>query len=169
MHETQTHNLTGYALIIAGSAFLLKAMGVISAPDEMILSYLFMLYGILIVYFCFGSPAKASLFTGSVSFFVGVALFITNNFEITSPNLLAFPTLLLILVMSFLMMYIDSPKNRVFLYSSLLLATASAAAILLLKDTLVFGFINHLLASYYPAVLIITGLAVMLDRKETDG
>lgn len=94
--------------------YVLKLFGIITLSTGKIISYAFLLYGIVSVHLTLGTHRRAGLFLGTSIFLTGVVLFIVEYFDIIQPGVLVLPSLLFIVGIGFLMLFFDDFSNRVF-------------------------------------------------------
>ncbi|MCU7500488.1 MAG: hypothetical protein HF309_14545 [Ignavibacteria bacterium] len=148
--------------------YVLKLFGIITLSTGKIISYAFLLYGIVSVHLTLGTHRRAGLFLGTSIFLTGVVLFIVEYFDIIQPGVLVLPSLLFIVGIGFLMLFFDDYSNRVFLYTSGVLVFFSFLSAFLTKKVPLFGFAGRIasgLLDYYPVFIILLGVYFLLNRK----
>lgn len=148
--------------------YILKLFGIITVSTGKIISYAFLLYGIVSVYLTMGTHRRAGLFLGTSIFLTGVVLFIIEYFDIIQPGILILPSLLFIVGIGFLMLYFDDFSNRVFLYTSVILVGFSVLSAFLTRKVPAFSFAGRIasgLMDYYPVFIILLGIYILLNRK----
>lgn len=148
--------------------YVLKLFGIITVSTGKVISYAFLLYGIVSVYLTMGTHRRAGLFLGTSIFLTGVVLFIIEHFDIIQPGILILPSLLFIVGIGFLMLFLDDFSNRVFLYTSAILVGCSVLSAMLTRRVPFFGFAGRItsgLLDYYPVFLILLGVYILLNRK----
>lgn len=158
----------GLVFILILLAYILKLFGIITLSTGKIISYAFLLYGIVSVYLTLGTHRRAGLFLGTSIFLTGVVLFIIAYFDIIQPGVLVLPSLLFILGIGFLMLFFDDYSNRVFLYTSGILVFFSLLSAFLTRRVPAFGFAGRIasgLLDYYPVFIILLGVYILLNRK----
>ncbi len=157
-----------YSLSFILLALIFKFLGLINLANEEILSYTFIFYGISSVYISFGKNNKLRLFVGTTVFLVGIIFFIFNYFEIFYSTKIIFPSALLILGISSLMLYIDNIKDKVVLYISLILILAgivfTASAGTMHLGSFLSSVINILFK--YWIVILIAAIIFMAIRRD---
>jgi hypothetical protein len=149
-------------------AYVLKFFGIITTSTGKLVSYAFLLYGIVSVYMTMGTHRRAGLFLGTAIFLTGVVLFIIEYFDIIQPGILVLPSLLFIVGAGFLMLFFDDYSNRVFLYTSAILVFFSFLSAFLTRRVPLFGFAGRIaseLLDYYPVFIILLGVYILLNRK----
>ncbi|MGE5402350.1 MAG: hypothetical protein ACM3S2_18285 [Ignavibacteriales bacterium] len=161
-------SILGFVFILVVVAYLLKLAGLIPVSTGKIVSYAFLVYGIISVYLTLGTHRRAGLFLGTAIFLIGVVMFIINTYSIIQPGILVLPSLLFILGVGFFMLFIDDSSNRVFLYTSVILTGFSILSVYLSKRLPAFGFVSRMasgLVDYYPVFIILLGIYILLNRK----
>lgn len=170
-----THNLKynnfialGISLIIIGIFYLLRFLTIINAPITELISYVFILYGIVTVYFSLGTGFRGRLFFASIVFLSGVMMYVINNYEILKPSSAIFASILFITGSSFVILFIDNTKEKTFLYSGLLLLIISYSAATVFKNYEIIKAANslsNLVLDYWPVFLLLFGINILIMRK----
>lgn len=158
----------GASALILGILFLLKFFQVISSPYTLLASYIFIFYGFTAAYFSFGTGYRGNLFFASIIFLSGIMMYVINNFEILQPSSAVFSSILFISGASFIVLYIDNIKERIFLYSGLLLMLISYFSITFFKNSDIVDTANrlsNLVIDYWPVFLLLFGINILLMRK----
>ena len=167
----KTQPILTYSLSFLLLAIIFKFLGLINLENEEILSYVFIFYGISSVYVSFGNNSKFRLFIGSIVFLFGIIFFIFNYFEIFYSTKIIFPSALLILGISSLMLYFDNTKEKVILYISLifiLLGIVFSASVGTMRLGSFLSSVYNILLKYWIVILIamIIVLAIKRDGGE---
>ena len=119
-----------FVLILLAVEILLKLFGIINLSSNEIFGYAFIIYGISSVSISFGKNHKGVLFIGSLIFSIGFILITISNFEILNTNSIVFSSVFFCIATGFLILFLDEPQNRVFIFlSSVFFIIAFAAAI----------------------------------------
>jgi len=156
-----------YLLIFLALSVALKLLGIINVESTELLGYAMIFYGINLVYTFFGKHRHGILFTGTALFLVGLFLFITNNFEFINERAIIFPSILLIVGISFLMLFFDDTARKNFLLISVTLILSAVTVTVLIGSITVTLFINSItkiIVKYWPVALITIGLIIILHR-----
>jgi hypothetical protein len=156
-------------LILISISYFLKLINFIRITDNSFFSYALLLYGIVAVYSSFNTNRKVFLFLSTALFMTGVLLFILENFDVINPNILILPAIIFIFGAGFLILYLENFSNKIFLYNSLWLFLFSLIFIVVSRYHLfrsVFNFCGKLFLDYYPLLIIITGILLIIRRKE---
>lgn len=117
---TYKHSLLSYALSFLLLAYAIKLLGFVDFSTLEILAYTFIFYGVSQVYLSMGNDKKLALFLGSAIFLLGVEFFLLDNFDITSTSSIIFPSALLILGISSLMLFLDNTGDKAIMFISLI-------------------------------------------------
>ncbi|MGE5795470.1 MAG: hypothetical protein ACM34O_04285 [Ignavibacteria bacterium] len=150
-------------------SIILKLFGIINYTVGEIIGYAFIFYGLTLVYTTMGKNKKLVLFIGSSLFLAGVFLFIVNNFQLTDSSNLIFSALILIPGISFLILFIDDFSRKTFLYLSAaftifgLLITINSGSP---SFTSFFSSIFYVALKYWPVVIIVAGIILIIKRDE---
>jgi len=113
--------LLSAVLIFTGFMFFLNLVGAITMERIEIFAISFIIYGFFAVLFNIGNGKRGTLFIASSLFIIGFIITIISNSEIYNYEQLTFPTVLITVGSSFFILFIDNPKVKVFMYSSVLL------------------------------------------------
>lgn len=157
-----------YLLIFLALTILLKIIGVIDTSVSEILGYLFIFYGISLVYLSFGKKRKLALFFGSVLFLTGIVLYLINNFDFYNPAVLVYPSFFFISGISLFLLFIDDHSSKLNLILSIILFImgfiyVSVAGSFSLPNFF-YSLINITL-NYWPILLIVGGIIFLLNRE----
>ncbi len=114
------HSILSYALSFLLLAYVIKLLGFIDFSTLEIFAYTFIFYGISQVYLSMGNDKKLALFVGSAIFLLGVEFFLIDNFDINSTSSIIFPSALLILGISSLMLFLDNTSDKAIMFISLI-------------------------------------------------
>ncbi len=117
------HNkiLLSAVLIFTGLMFFLNLVGAVTMERIEIFAIAFIIYGFFAVLFNIGKGKRGTLFIASSLFIIGCIITIINNYEIYNYEQLTFSAVLVTVGASFFTLYIDNPKVKAFMYSSVLL------------------------------------------------
>lgn len=92
------------------------------------------IFGIPTVYFSLSDGKRSLLFTGAVIFFTGIVLWITAKYDVINTFGFIFTSILFITGGSFILLFIENTKQKIFLYSGLLLVFLAYFSTNLFKD-----------------------------------
>lgn len=158
----------GISLTIIGIFYFLKFFSILNTPVTELVSYVFILYGIVTVYFSIGTGYRGRLLFSSIIFLTGIMMYVINNYEILRPSSAVFVSVLFIAGTSSVILFIDNPKEKLFLYSGVLLLTISSSAIVFFKESEIIKTANslsNLVLDYWPVFLLLFGVNILLMRK----
>lgn len=119
-------------LLMAAGLFAVKT-GIIVTTAASVVAFTMLTAGGAYFYKYFGSGKKPAVFFSSVIFLAGLFLLISDNFPLMEGSEIFFPSLLFILAGSSLMVWIEEPGQRFFLWLSLFLAGVPVLYILISK------------------------------------
>jgi len=158
-----------YITLLLAAALLLRLFDVITISASELLSYVFCIYGIALVYISFGKKKKLDLFVGTTTFLAGVLLFTTNKFDFFNTRYLIAPAVLFILGSGGLMVYIDDLSDKKIFFISLafiLFAFAFTFVLGSLKFSNFFYTIFYIAKKYWLAILILILVILFLKRED---
>ena len=117
------HNkiLLSAVLIFTGFMFFLNLVGAVTMERIEIFAIAFIIYGLVAVLLNIGKGKRGILFIASSLFIIGCIITILYNSEIYNYEKITFSAVLITIGASFLVLYIDNPKVKAFMYSSVLL------------------------------------------------
>lgn len=162
---TQRFSWFGAMLIVLGAALLLKHLQIINVHFAQIFNALLILWGIVMVGRGFAQNRKGRVFAGTLVFLWGV-LFMIGSLDQYNFRASLFPAAaFLILGVGFFMMFLCDARDWFLLLPMLILGGIGTT--FLLGD---YGYWSMWdvwwnIHRYWPALLILFGLALMLRRK----
>lgn len=155
----------GIILILLGAILLLDRMNVLDLTFSQIFWPLVMLYGIWRVARGFSRNSQRRVFTGTLFFLYGLFFFIrTWDFvEFYHHTFLA--ATFLIFGIAFLMLYLNRLSEWIYLIPFTLLSGIGTAFLLTELGYLDRWEVWDLVRLYWPAALVLIGIAIMLRRR----
>lgn len=162
-------SLFTYLLLFLSLSLLLKFFGFISLSSGEIIGYAFIFYGISDVYLSLGRNRRVSLFFGTVFFFVGIVLYVLNNFLIFWGPSLLLPSLFLIPGFAYLMLCIDNPANKKFLVFGIILTLTGFILTMINGQFNLSSFYNSVLrvsSIYWQVVLVAAIILILISFEE---
>ena len=166
---TKNRILIVYLLIFLVASILLRLFGIFNFTSSELLSYTLIFAGFGLFFNSFGKGNKALLFSSSFIFLWGVILFLINNFEFTDNSTLIFPALVLNIGFSFLIVFINNIKDKIYLIISLIFILFGTLAVLWkgnFNSSIFLSSLVKIAINYWPIVLIAGGLIFILTRSE---
>lgn len=158
-----------YILIFAALTVILKLVGLINISFTELAGYLLIFYGIGTVYTSMGRNKKKLLFLGVVSFFVGLVLFVMNNYDITKFSNIILPSIFFILGAGFLVLFIDEYGNKLLAAISIIFFVSGLFFFSKLGTFSVSDFAKSVLSitiKYWPVVVILTAIILLFNKKQ---
>lgn len=141
----------------------LKIFNIVAIEGGDVLVALLILVGILIVQYYFGEGIAAPIFFGSVIFFIGVLLFLIQNFLFDNDSTLLWTSIPFILGFSFLIVFIDQRHKKKYLFVALPLIICGFLVLLhfgTLNAATIFSSFVFIVKDYY--ILLIVGVAILV-------
>ncbi len=157
-----------YLIVFVIFSTLAKIFGFAVFDNGELLSVVLVAYGAGTVFAYMGSGKKVTLFIGTEAFLVGVLLYVRNNFFILNSNSMFLPAGLLIIGFGFLMLFIDTVNQKIFLWSSLVFLVSGIFQIFMVGKFEFVTFINsfyEILVKYW-FIVFIAGVAIYLVIKD---
>ncbi len=158
-----------YLLAFLAFTVLLNLFGIVNITNPEILSYALIFAGLGLFFNSFGKDNKSLLFSSSFIFLWGVILFLINNFEFRNNSEVLYPALILNIGFSFLMLFIDSMKDKIYLLISIvfiLLGIASALFWGKFNSSIFFNSFAVITVKYLPIIIIAAGIYFLLRKSE---
>lgn len=166
MKHSQITILTLIFLFIIVSV-ILNISGLTEIGPNEFIGYIMIFYGIATVYTSFGEENKFLIFIGSVIFLAGIVFSLPSHFDFIKPLDIFVPSSIIIAGISLFIVYYDNTKNKTVLVASLILTVAGLIFILAARQIqfVVFGeSILKIIEVYWPVLLIISGITIILKR-----
>lgn len=165
----KSNSVIAYLIIFLALTLLLKFLGIINITYYELAGYVLIFYGVGIVYTSMGLNKKISLFLGVILFFTGLLIFVINNYDITKFSNIVLPSIFFILGAGFLVLFIDDYDNKLLAVISVIFFISGIFFFLKLGTFSFSDFIKSILSiitKYWPLVLIITAIIVLLNKKQ---
>jgi len=160
--------LVSAGLIFVGLFILAVDYNFYEIDYKSVLEYLFLFWGVVLVLTSMNDNSRGLLFLGSLIFMAGIVLLVINEFEILNPLKIVLPSVLLSFGAAFFLLFVQNHKEKVFLFTSIILFGISILLIVLLKDHQLYNIANRvsfLILEFWPILLTLIGLGVMLNRN----
>ena len=167
--KSENKILVGILLILFGLLSLLNYFSVLHFTNEITYGIVFIFFGLVTVYRTFGSNRRGSLSFGILVFMLGVLFILKSHFDLLDTRGIIFTSILFIGGSILIMLFLDNPKEKAFLYSGLILVILSAITITLFKSLGLFSLTNKIgnyLQYFWPIILIILGMGLFINRKK---
>lgn len=149
--------------------YLLKLLGIIRITGSEILSYTLIFAGIGLFFNSFGKENKSSLFSSTFIFLWGVVLFLINNFEFRNNSEILYPALFLNIGFSFLILFIDNFKDKIYIILSFIFVALGIASVFYwgkFNSSIFFSSFGEIAIKYLPIIIIAAGIFFILIRSE---
>ncbi|MBI1939337.1 MAG: hypothetical protein HYS25_14600 [Ignavibacteriales bacterium] len=159
---------TALALILFGVLSLLGYFSIISVSESFTAAAALIIYSLPAVYFSLNEKNRIRLLTASILFMIGIIFLIKENFELINSRGLIFTSILFIGGSTFMILFIEDTKQKIFLYASAVLMTAGYLSVTLFRNLGIINFANRLADTaedFWPVVLILWGLNIFWNRK----
>jgi hypothetical protein len=160
-----------FFIVFIITAVFLRLTGIAEFSGSELLSYLFMISGIALVYSSFGLDKRGILFIGSTLFLIGIIIFINAKFDLEDNNLIVFPSVLFIAGIGFLLLYLDDTSHQIFLIGSLIFIAGGILYMLFFRMSsfpLFFTSLWNILKSYWIFIILAAGIIFILRFSNTD-
>jgi hypothetical protein len=155
----------GVGLIAIGTAMILDRLDVISWSWHIVLWALLAFFGAFKVVSGFQQKRRGRVFWGTMLFLFGLYGVLRELDLFGVPSYLCLPLLMLMVGMSFLVMYISSPKDWHLIVPALSFLGIGGVLLLTEVGVLYRWDVLPLIKSYWPVALILFGLSLLLSRR----
>lgn len=162
-------NLAAISLIIFGLGSLLVWSGVLSYDPEILIGLVLTAFGLSNTNYAFRSSSRKMIVFSSIVFLAGIALITKNSYDIIDTRGLVLVSILFISGSSFLIMFIDNTKQKVFLIAGLALIFLSVISLTVLRELGLFKWlrvVGNMFEVFLPVILILLGMVVYIGRKK---
>lgn len=161
--------ITGITFIlIGGLIYLSKSFGFALSAEE-VFGIALIFYGITTVYLSLNNGNRSQLLLAAVLFFVGIIFIVKSRFDLVDVRGLVFTSILFTGGAAFLILFIENVKEKIFLYTAILLMLLGYASTNIFKQFGVLQTANKIanaVDNFWPVILILFGLSVFLKRKK---
>ncbi len=158
--------ILGVILILLGAGLLMERLGYLHMGWGLLIAGGLMLLGIGIVFRALPRQGGGGVFGGTLLFLYGT-LFLLSELRLVSQHGAVFlPATLLILGISFVMIFITDTREWGVLIPGGIFLFLAAAFMLANVDLLQAELVLHIVRVYWPVVLILIGLSLVLRRRE---
>ena len=155
----------GILLIIFGAAMLMDRLGVINIDFANLFWPLMMIVGLMIVGKGFASDKRGKIYWGTVLFMYSLFFLMRSIDTFELHGYIFFPASFLIFGIAFFMMYLTNLKDWPLLIPSVVLCFIGAMFILTEYGFLYKWEVWDIVRLWWPVILILFGLAMLLRRK----
>ncbi|MFC2084508.1 hypothetical protein ACFLS9_05580 [Bacteroidota bacterium] len=162
-------NIFSLALVLIGILYLLRVVEIVSIDNNMILSCVFIIYGVSTLYLSIGARRKGLIFFSVSVFLIGIILLVVRQFEILNTSNIILPATYFVLGSSFLLLYVDNFIEKYFLVAAIVFYLFCYLAIALYKKVEIIELANRItltVIDYWPSLLILLGIGIFLNRNK---
>ncbi len=160
--------ISGLVLILSGIALLLQSIKVLEDDMSLTMGAALLLQGLASVHLSLKTNRRDFLFLFTVVFLIGIILITSSYFEIIESRGLVFSSILFITGSGLLILFIDNPVEKKFLYSGVTLVLTGIASVTFLMEFGIAGLANKLgnaAEDFWPVILTLSGLVLFLNRN----
>lgn len=161
--------LFSVSLFLWGFISLLIHFDILSVNHSLFTSIIIIAYGLSSSNLAFKEGNRLQLVVSSIIFFIGIVILIKSNYVIVDSRGLIFISVFLIAGAVSILLYIDNTKQKLFLYTGLIVFGIGIFLLLLIQKIGVLYLINQaarLFENYLPFLLIVLGLTIFLKREK---
>mgnify|MGYP001239066332 FL=1 len=155
----------GILLIIFGAAMLMDRLGVINIDFANLFWPLMMIVGLMIVGKGFASDKRGKIYWGTVLFMYSLFFLMRSIDTFELHGYIFFPASFLIFGIAFFMMYLTNLKDWPLLIPAVVLCFIGSMFILTEYGFLYKWEVWDIVRLWWPIILIMFGLAMLLRRK----
>ncbi len=156
----------GAALIVVGLLMLLNRLDVLEIHFFSVVLPILMVFGVVVVARGFSQNAAGKVFWGTVLFLYSLFFFLRSIDSLNLHGPLVVPSTFIILGLAFAMLFLNNVREWFFLLPAVFLTGIGVVFILVEYDYLYGWEAWSVLGRYWPVLLILVGVAVILRRKE---
>ncbi len=157
--------ILGIILVLIGTGLLLDRLGYVHFGWEKIIACGLMVYGAGLTLRAFFVEERGKVFFGTAAFLFGVLIFLSSLDLIVSSPHLFLPASLIIIGLSFIMIFVQDTKEWGVLIPGILLSGIGSVYIFVKLGHLGFYMITRIVEVYWPLLLIAIGLSLLLRRS----
>ncbi len=160
-------SFSGLVFIVAGISQLLNTINLVDVELSLIYTYLFIIYGFVLVAVNLGKDSPGIVFLGTNSFLLGTFLFVTKYFEIIRPYRIPNYSLFFAIGSGFILLFLDNLSEYRFLWIALICYSIFGVTSIYYEEWSVLfwtGRFENILYDYWPVFLILGGLGVFSDN-----
>lgn len=163
---------TVFAVIIFFLAVLLliNLIGAAEFSLTEIISYIFLVAGISLLYNSVTESNKGGIFSGSFIFLSGIVLAVESSFIIWNPARMIFPSIFIISGISLLFVYLSDKSKFVFLILSLLLFAAGMFYLfdrINFKTYVFFEAFREIIQRFWFVIILIALIIFIMAKSST--
>lgn len=157
----------GIALIIIGVAMLLDHLNIVEIAFSSIFFPLMMIVGLVAVAHGFSQNRRGKIYWGTVLFLYSLFFLLRSIDTIELYAYIFLPASFLIFGIGFFMMFLNNLKDWPFLIPAILLTGIGSLFIFTEYGCLSHREVLDIARTYWPVVLILFGVAILLRRYNT--
>jgi hypothetical protein len=155
----------GVALVVIGAAILLQKLHVIEVDFWTVFWPLMMLMGLVGVARGFSGEKRGKIFWGTVGFLFSLFFLLRSlDFVEIRPHMFL-PAAFLVFGIAFLMLFVNTFRDWYLLIPAVILGGTGVMFLLAEYGFLYYWDVWQTFRVYWPAVLILFGLAIILKRR----
>jgi uncharacterized membrane protein HdeD (DUF308 family) len=165
VRRNYTISLVGVVFIVLGVALILNKMHLLPYRWDVIMWGSMGVYGLLVAALAFVTRRRGIIFLGSLMFFCSIAGILHKLYIVDSPPWDWFVIFSLILGCSFLVLFLSDPRRIGTLIPVILFGAYGVCYYLWWFDKIEWYDIQYYIRTYWPALLVLWGLSIVLRRK----
>lgn len=156
-------------LFLYGIILLLKKSYLLNISVESITGYVIILYSLITFYQAFKNERREILIFVTILFLTGVELLVNANIDIYDARGIVFTSVLFVSGSVFIVLFLENTKEKIFAVPGITLIILSYLTTTIFKKLGIFYLTNkiaNLFGFFWPAVLIIFGITMFINRKK---
>lgn len=158
-----------FLLTLISLIMVLDAFSLLNVSTSDIAAYSFIFLGLRFAYTSFGSDKSSILFLSTISFFLGLLLFIISHFTFLAAGSVLLPALLFIISSGFFILFLNKPQNRLFLIGFVFFLMIASVFVItfgrLSFGSFIFTF-PEILSKYWLIFIICVIIILTFKREE---
>jgi hypothetical protein len=157
----------GILLILVGFGILFDKLNLLYFSWNKFWQFVLILIGIWMVLSAFLYNQRGKIFGGTFLFLLGLLFLLQSYSVIMMQHDIFWPALLLILGLSFFMLFVFEPRDWGVLIPSVIFVGFGLFVIFTRLGYIFYWQVWDILSVYWPVVFIIVGLSMLLTRKRS--
>jgi hypothetical protein len=166
--KNKNNILFALCLLLFGILSLLNYTNILKITIEEISGIALLVFGLITSNQTFGNKQRGMLSLAVIAFLIGIVLLTRSRFDLLDMRGIIFTSILFIGGAVFIILFLDNPKHKAFLYSGICLIFLSIATVTFLKDLGIFSVTNSIdkyFEYFWPVILIVMGIGLFHSRK----
>jgi len=163
------NNLTViYLLIFISVLIFLRSTGIININNDELIGYGLITLGLSSFYSAYIENRKLFIFVGSTVFLIGVLFLTIGSFEFENTGQIFLSAAIIMLSVSFLMVFISNSSFKLGLYAAIILLAGGISTLLLTSTRGIKNFFSNtidIFNIYWPVIIILIAVITLVNKE----